>query len=388
MRRPKRIIVVSDMSSSRGRGTLEGIWEYCRKHGQWEFQLEISANDPQAAPRMRQSLAQWNPDGIIAHIDDAGWDKLIAQSGIPAVNIALRPSAFGTPIVEVDHLAVGRMVAEYFLNKGLKNFAYCGTSDGVYLSGRRDGFCRPLRDAGFACSVLEGFMGKRQSQWIEARLVIEKWLATLEKPVGIMCVHNYRGREVLGACREIGLAVPDEVSVVGVENNKLFCEMCNPPMSSVETPSRRIGYEAAALLHKMINGRPAPRKPILLAPVEIVVRASSEKVAIHDPEIMQALRFITDSASEPITVKDILKEVAMSRRSFERRFRETTGRTPKMKIVEAHIAHAKRLLVNTDLAIPKVAAQSGLVSQDVFCRVFRRQIGTTPSVYRKRFRVN
>jgi LacI family transcriptional regulator len=156
----------------------------------------------------------------------------------------------------------------------------------------------------------------------------------------------------------------------------------------VETPNKRIGYEAAALLHKMINGRPAPRKPILLSPVEIVVRASSEKVAISDPDIMQAMQFIADSAGEPITVKDILKEVPMSRRSFARRFREATGRTPKKQIDDAHIAKAKGLLVNTDLAIPKVAAQSGLVGQDVFCRVFRRQMGITPSAYRKRFRAS
>jgi LacI family transcriptional regulator len=203
-----------------------------------------------------------------------------------------------------------------------------------------------------------------------------------------MCCHNYRGQEVLQACRETGLTVPDEVAVVAVEDDKLVCTMANPPMSSVEVPARRIGYEAAALMHKMINGRPAPRKPILLSPVEVVVRASSEKVALNDPDIVQALHFIADMAGEPISVKDILKEVAMSRRSFERRFREMTGRTPKKQIMDAHIAHAKGLLVNTDIPIPRVAAQSGFVRPEVFTRVFSRLMGTAPSAYRKRFRVN
>jgi LacI family transcriptional regulator len=184
----------------------------------------------------------------------------------------------------------------------------------------------------------------------------------------------------------VGLAVPEEVAVVGVENDELFCTMSDPPMSSVETPSKRIGYEAAALLHRMINGRPAPRAPILLPPVEIVVRASSQKVAVSDPDIVRAMHFITDNAAEPITVKDILKEVAMSRRSFERRFREVTGRSPKTQIDAAHIARAKGLLVNTDLAIPRVAVQSGFVGREVFSRVFAHHMGIAPSAYRKRFR--
>jgi LacI family transcriptional regulator len=367
---------------------LDGISEYCHKHGQWRFQLEINASEPLAAARVKRSLAQWNPDGILAHIEDEHWDKLIAQSGLPAVNISNSVSAFGTPSVQVDHAAVGRMVAHYFMAKGLENFAYCGSSDGVRLPERRDGFSQAVRDAGFACSVLEDFMHGHQPEWVKARHAIEKWLATLEKPVGIMCVHDYRGQEVLGACREIGLAVPDEVSVVGVENDRRMCTMSDPPMSSVETPSRRIGYEAAALLHKMINGRPAPRKPILLSPIEVVARASSEKVTINDPDIVQAMRFIADNASEAITVNDILEEVAMSRRSFERRFREATGRTPKEQIDAVRIAQAKGLLVNTDLGIPRVAAQCGFAGREVFSRVFNHQMGIAPSAYRRRFRVN
>jgi LacI family transcriptional regulator len=388
MRRPKRLIIVSHLVNDRGRGVLEGIREYCQKHGQWEFQLETNADSPMVAARVKRSLGQWNPDGIIAHIGGEDWDRLIAESGIPAVNISNRPSAFGTPIVEVDQLAIGRMVAQHFLTKGLKNFAYCGTLDGLSLLGRRDGFCRTVRDAGFTCSVLENFVSGRRPEEIKVRQIIERWLAGLAKPVGVMCCHNYRGQEVLQACRETGLTVPDEVAVVAVEDDKLVCTMANPPMSSVEVPARRIGYEAAALMHKMINGRPAPRKPILLSPVEVVVRASSEKVALNDPDIVQALHFIADMAGEPISVKDILKEVAMSRRSFERRFREMTGRTPKKQIMDAHIAHAKGLLVNTDIPIPRVAAQSGFVRPEVFTRVFSRLMGTAPSAYRKRFRVN
>jgi LacI family transcriptional regulator len=386
MRMPRRLIVVSHLSS-RGRGTLVGIREYCQRHGQWQFQLEINTEGPLAAARVKRSLAQWNPDGIIAHIDDEHWDKLIAESGIPAVNISNWPSAFGTPIVEVDQYAVGRMVAHYYLDKGFTNFAYCGLSDGTWPE-RRDGFCEPVRGAGFECNVLENFMRGHRQEWVKARQVIGKWLAALPKPVGIMCVHDYRGRDVVEACREVGLTVPDEVSVVGVENDDLFCTMSDPPLSSVETPSRRIGYEAAALMHKMISGHRSPRKRFLLSPVEIVSRASSERVAINDPDIVQALHFIADSTSEQITVKDILKEVAMSRRSFERRFREATSRTPKQKIVDAHIAQAKGLLVNTDLAITRVAAQSGFAMPEAFARVFRRVMGTSPSAYRKRFRVN
>jgi LacI family transcriptional regulator len=185
----------------------------------------------------------------------------------------------------------------------------------------------------------------------------------------------------------MGLAVPDDVSVVGVENDDLFCTMSDPPMSSVEIPGRRIGYEAAALLHKLINGRRVPRKHISLLPVEVVARASSEKSQISDPDIVQALQFIADNADKPITVKDILKDLLICRRSFERRFKEMTGRTPKKQMIDAHIARAKRLLVNTDLAIPEVATQSGFVRPGVLSRAFRRQMGIAPIAYRKRFRV-
>jgi LacI family transcriptional regulator len=387
MRRPRRLIVVSNMSSP-GRGILAGISEYCRKHGQWQFQFEPNPAERVSLERVKRSLALWNPDGILAHIDDDHWDKLIAESGLPAVNLANKPSAYGTPLVGVDYLAVGQMVGQYFLDKGLKNFAYCGFSDTAESDYRREGFRQRVQDAGFTCSVLEGCTSRHRSQWVEARHMIERWLVMLPKPVGILCCHDKRGQEVTEACREVGLTVPDEVSVVGVANDELVCTLSDPPISSVEIPSRRIGYEAAALIHQMINGRRATRKHISLSPMDIIVRASSEKAAISDPDIVGALQFIAENAESPITVKSILGEVAMSRRSLERRCWEATGRTQRQQILHAHIAQAKRLLVNADIAIPKVAAQSGFIRPDVFSRVFRRQMGIAPSAYRKRFRVN
>jgi LacI family transcriptional regulator len=200
-----------------------------------------------------------------------------------------------------------------------------------------------------------------------------------------MCCHDTRGHDVIEACREIGAAVPDEVSVVAVENEQFLCTMSDPPMSSVEVSSGRIGYRAAALLHKMIDGRPAPRKPILLPPLEVVVRASSRRVAMTDP-IVRAQRFIADNAGKPITVEDVLRKVLLSRSTIERRFREEVGHSPSVEILRAHVERSKRLLMETDEKMFLVGRNSGFAQYKAFYRTFRKVTGFRPAEFRQRYR--
>jgi LacI family transcriptional regulator len=202
----------------------------------------------------------------------------------------------------------------------------------------------------------------------------------------VMACNDDRGREVLEACRAAGLRVPEEVAVVGVDNDELLCELGDPPLSSVALNAEAGGYRAAALLDLMMRGRVRKRRQLLVEPLHVVARRSTDIVALDDPEVAAALHFIHDHAAEPIVVDDLVRHVLISRRSLEIRFRTVTGRTLHAEIQRVRVARACRLLLETELAVSRVAEASGFGSPSYLSQIFRREFATTPAGYRRRHR--
>ena len=346
---------------------------------------------------LAQEVALLKPDGLIVSTsDDAVVDEVRAL-GLPAVNVANYIEGHArVPVVGTDDAAIGQMVVDHYLDRGFRSFAYFADPAEQYFFRRREGFVAAAREAGFECHVgppssppapapPKRTRGRVSYEWPGTWKHAGEWIASLPMPLGVMCPFDRYAREAVQVCKTAGLSVPEQVSVIGVDNDPLLCLSVWPQISSVVTPAAQIGYRALQLLRDLIDGKPAPKQPLLLPPAEIVVRASSSEMAIADQDVAAAVQFIRSHVREPLTVTEVADHLAISRRTLERKFLEALQRTPLEEIRRARIIHAKRLLIETDLGLPEIARRSGLIRHQRLSNVIKADSGLTPSQFRTRF---
>lgn len=384
-RRRRRVALLIESSNAYARGLLRGVRSYVREHGRWAtYLLEQGRGE-----RPPAWIAKWRGDGIIARIENRAIARAVRTCGAPVVDVSaarLLPSA---PWVETDDDAISSTAARHLLDRGFRHFAYCGDARFNWSRWRCERFVAALRAAGFDCRVFDTDAAPRHAQSDDPerqQRLIAGWLRTLPRPVGVMACYDIRGRQVIDACRAIGAAVPDEVAVVGVDNDELLCDLCDPPLSSVTPDSHRTGYTAAALLDRMMSGRDVPAEGHLIAPLGVATRRSTDVLAIDDADISAAVRYIRDHACDGISVEDLLDHVPMSRRVFEHRFKTLLGRTPHQEIARLQIERATQLLRETDLPLSTIAPRAGFRHVEYFSAAFKRQVGMPPSHYRSRHR--
>ena len=385
VRMPKVALLV-ETSRGYGRDLLRGVMRYSRLHGPWGFYL-TPGDFVQALPRMRS----WGGTGIIARVETPAVARAILASGLPTIALGLsdeqlRPASPLSRLSEVvsDSQGAGRMAAEHLLERGFRHYAYVGAADRVWSGRRQESFCGRIREAGFEPRVYRLPPSRRAQAWEREQPMLADWLGALPRPVGVMACNDDRGRQVLVACRDAGLRVPEEVAVVGVDNDELLCELADPPLSSVALNAEAGGYRAAALLDRMMRGAKSKPKRLLVEPLHVVARRSTEIIALDDAEVAAAVHFIQDHASEPIGVPDIVKEVMISRRALELRFRRVIGRTLHAEIRRVRLERAGRLLVETNMPIAQVAKASGFSRASYLAQEFCRAFGATPARYRRR----
>ena len=223
------------------------------------------------------------------------------------------------------------------------------------------------------------------TRWTDHQKELTGWLRRLRTPVGILASSDHRAAMIYEACITLKLRIPEDVAIIGVDNDPVACEFCQPPLSSVSRNDVRVGYEAAALLDLLIRGGAPPKRPILVPPDAVVPRRSTETWAIEDVQVAAAVKFIHEHLTENFGVERLLKESALSRRRLEHRFRETLGRSPYVFINELRVAQARRLLAapeGRDLA--DIAAECGFGGLSQFSRMFKQVTGTSPSGFRNR----
>ena len=378
------IAVLVDTATGWGRRVVRGIARYVRKHGPWDIWIE--ARDQRAAIRLP---GRWRGQGIIARIPDHATARHVAAADVPVVNVsAVQLKGVQLPRVMTDLHASARMAAEHLLDRGFRHFAYCGIEWWSYTEYHRRGFAKVLDEAGFSCEVYRSNYrkGPRTAAQIQQRGLI-RWLEPLPKPVAVLTWTTKCGHQVIQACHRAGLLVPEQVAVLAADEDELLCNMCNPPLSGIALTSERIGYEAAALLDRLMHGQDSPQEPILIEPTGVVTRQSTDTLAIDDIDVANAVAFIWQHAGDPIQVKDILREVPVSRTRLEQRFRQVLGRSPSAEIRRVHLERAKQLLEETDTPVPEVAAASGFGSREYLSHVFKSQTGLSPRKYRSRVRV-
>jgi LacI family transcriptional regulator len=377
------VALLIETSRSYGRGLLRGVNRYTTQHGPWSVYMELRSLESKAPPWLRG----WRGDGILTRTGRQGMADVIRRTGVPAIELRSSRLRHGFPFVGVDNHAMGRTVAEHFLERGFRHFGVYELDTEVYFEERRDDFIRSLRQAGYPCSVFHA-PGHREkpAQWEKHQGELGRWVSRLPKPVGIMACTDQLGFWLLDACKRAGVAVPDEAAVVSVENDESLCSMSTPPLSSVDINAERVGYVAAELLARMMAGRGKVPKQTLIPPRGIVTRQSSDVMAVTDEEVAHAVRFIRDRACAGITVGDVVRAVALSRSSLERRMRAALGRSPKAEILRVQLRTIEQLLVETDLSLVAIASRTGFAQPHYVNAVFKRHFGRTPGAFRAAFR--
>jgi LacI family transcriptional regulator len=282
------------------------------------------------------------------------------------------------------------MAAEHFLERGFRSFAFVGYRQQEEKKDRRVGFQRRLKAEGFSCACYTKFdlpILRDGGLWGVAEPAFEKWLHALTKPVAVFAYQDFLGWEVAELCLNSKLEVPAEVAIVGVDDDELFCELSHPKLSSVAYPGEAIGYEAARLLASFLDAKKSSssRRQIFLPPLRIVMRQSSDILALEDQNLNAALRFIRAHEGEPIAVKNVMQAVSISRRSLEQKFRLNLGRSPLQEILRVHTDRARRLLAETKLSIAEIAERSGFVSPERLSVIFKKKGGISPRQYRMKY---
>ena len=380
----RQVGLLIDFSRWYGRRILLGIAKFVREHHEWSVQSE----EWRWADPVPYWIKNWKGDGIIAWLETPELGDMVRNLRVPAVDVR-GSSGCGLPLIDTQNEIVSNLAAEHFMQRGFRHFAFCGFVGANYSDNRSHWFRERLSRAGFSCAVYEPPEISRNTQTIELEkrgLLFQedlaRWLKSLSKPVAIMACNDIRGQQVMNACRRVDLLVPEEVAVIGVDNDELFCELSDPPLTSVALDTLRIGYESAALLEQMMSGEKPPREPILVPPRGIVTRRSTDVLAMDDRQLAAGARYLREHLFDPISVNDIARAAGMSRRVFERRFVAQVGRPPKAEVLRLRIERVKELLADTDWSLAQIADRTGFKHSEYLHTIFTQKTGVTPGKFR------
>lgn len=379
----RRTHVAIVLSSTNIRRLSSGIQSYTQ--GARDYWL-IDANRPFS--ELLELLEQWRPAGLITQWQAGRTEELVAK-GLPTVVTTADVTIPGVGSVDVDDVAVGTNAARHFLASGLRTFAFLGNGM-PYSEQRLKGFRDALRAERADCVALTVEPSRHQQSveyWRDADSDLREWICALPKPVGVFAVHDPYGRILAEVCRENHISVPEQVAIVGADNDELICRLTHPPLSSVHISWEKIGFETARVMEQLLSTQEAPTKPLLVAPDTVVPRLSSELLAVESPRLQVALRKIREKACAGLTVKELVQDVPISRRGLEEQFQRYLNRSPRDEIIRVRLQHARRLLSGTDLGMSLIAERCGFGNAERFSVVFRQAEGCPPSSYRKRYRL-
>lgn len=376
----RSVALLIETSNAYARGVLEGIASYVREHDSWSIYLPEQRRGD-APPSW---LSRWKGDGIIARIENRAIAQAVMKTKLPVIDVSAARLVPNIPWVETDDDAIARLAAGHLLERGFRQLAFCGEPEFNWSKWRCEGFCRAVIEAGAECFVYEpAKRGEHRTNWDQEHHRLMDWVKKLPKPIGVMACYDIKAQQLLDACRELSVAVPEEVAVVGVDNDPLFCDLCAPPLSSVMPNTRRTGYVAAQLLDRLLLGDRISNQGNLMKPLGVQTRQSTDVLAIADRDVADAVRYIRIHACEGMKVAELLRAVPLSRRVLESRFTKLVGRTPHDEILRVKIERAKQLLVETDLSLANVAERTGFEHGEYFSVAFKRVVGQTPRDYRE-----
>jgi LacI family transcriptional regulator len=379
-----KIILLSDFAEEYNKNLLRGITRYSKDHGPWTFcKMPPYYRETIGIDGILKWAKEWEADGIIGQFYNDEVEKFTAAN-IPLIAQDFKERFTGIPNITGAYRETGRMGADYFLKKGFKNFAFYGFGNIVWSRERAEGFEDRIREAGFDVHYFDHKDSRTIDLWYYKPSALSIWLKSLPKPIALMTCDDNQGHHITEAARNAGIRIPEEIAVLGVDNDALVCDLSDPPLSSIELDSEKSGYEAARLMERMIEEKKCYAPDIIVKPTQVVTRHSTDIFASKDKYIVSALKYIHGNLDKNLKVDQVLKEVPLSRRSLEKRFMLTTGYPVYEYIYNQRIEKFTQKLLGTDMTIFEIALDLGLSDSKNIARQFKQIKGLTPMEYRKK----
>jgi LacI family transcriptional regulator len=387
MKIPKIVLLV-EHSRAFGRGILYGIARYSRLHGPWAFYRHPPYYMEPWGPRktlswLKNIVRKFDADGVIMR---AGRNaEAVLEIDLPIIVLDINERIPALANILCSDIEIGRFGAEYLLNRGFQHFAYCGFDDMRWSRERGEGFCERVKEAGFETSVYVQPKSKSNRSWEREQSFVVDWLRLLPKPAALMVCNDDRGQYVIEACKIAGLHVPEELAIIGVDNDELICDLTDPPLSSVLMNTEMAGYEAAELMEKLMAGEKMAGRVITVEPTHVVTRKSTDILAIEDREVAEAVRFIRRNAKRSLQVNEVAEAAALSRRVLEKRFRAILHCSVHEEIKRVRINLLTEMLTQTDMSISEITTEMGFPGPEHVARYFRKVKGMSLIDFRKKY---
>ncbi len=382
-----KILLLTDFSSGYSRNLLKGIVRYSKEVGNWSFQrMPLYYRMLYGENGVVEWAKKWQADAIIAQLSDVNIE-LLNDLNIPIIVQNYRDRNKAVSNLTGDYFNTGVMAAKFFLNRGYRNFAFYGFKGAIWSRERADGYSHEIEKQGYKLAVLEND-NKDREEWSYNHTVLGNWLQSLPKPVALFACDDHFALQISETCNVYNINVPDDIAILGVDNDDLLCNISDPPLSSIVLDVENGGYNAGKLLHQLITKEITEPFNIVVNPLIIERRKSTEKYAVSDKNIRTILNYIEKNYANHLSVEELVKQVPLSRRVLEKKFKEETGESLYQYIQNYRIDQFTRLLITTDYSLFEAALQSGFENYKNVSRVFRKYKSLSPAEYRKRYKCN
>jgi LacI family transcriptional regulator len=380
-RDPRRVALLVETSKAFGRGVLKGVSRWLREHEAWS----LYADERGLEEGVPGELAAWRPDGVISRLQRRHLPARWRSGAVPVVSLRWEEGGGRSPGILSDEPAISRLAADHLLDQGFKVLAYCGVST-RWSRLREEAFAARAVARGADVHVFDAPRSSRVGMCVDDVPAIARWIESLPRPVGVMAAYDVRALEVLDAVRSVGLICPDDVAVIGVDDDEVLCDLAAPNLTSVAQNLECIGYEAARMLAARMEGGALPAETVFVAPLGVVIRRSTDMLAIDDPDLRLALRLVRSRACAGLKAEQVAAATSLSRRTLEKQFARAFGRSIHDEILRTKLLAARRLLSDTDLKLAAVAARCHFAHAAQLCTVFKKAFGVTPTTHRREAR--
>ncbi|MBO7707376.1 MAG: DNA-binding transcriptional regulator [Thermoguttaceae bacterium] len=376
----KQVLFLIETSTSYGRDLLTGASRYAHERNEWDFIVV-----PHGITEMPETLTNWHGDGVIARTSDRRTHDVIKRRiKCPVVELY---SVVKTEVY-CDERAIVRMALDHFEEHCFENVAFFSIGQTRWIVERERHFKEEAIARGFSPYLFIEKTARKDPTWYpiwneKYDPALRAWLEKLPKPIAIFTANDHQAVHLINGCNNLGYRIPEEIAVLGINNDTLLCDILSPTLSSIDQNAYEVGYEGARLLDMKMNGVDCAGYEKALLPVRVVARESTDAFALKNPDVNRALHFIRKFATTGIRVTDVLHEVNLTSRTLERYFKETLGHTPEREILMTKLRHASWLLVTSNLSNQRIAELSGFANDRYFCYLFKKEKGMTPQQYRR-----
>ncbi len=380
MQHSPRVILFLDTSRGFGRGILKGISRYSALNGRWSFYHRQPSYLSSRKAFDLSEFKSWKPDGIVCSVSQS---ESLLELGAPMICFDIGDYDGELPCIVTDDAAAGELAAQHLLSIGHRDFAFCGFNSLKWSIDRQNSFCRQIEEAGCTVNVYKGLRGN--PPWSREEKHIKRWIHSLPKPVGLFCGNDDRAASIAATCISLGFSMPEDISIIGADDDELVCEVVNPPLSSVRIASDQGGYEASALLEQIIKGEAKMEGQRLLSPAPgIHTRQSTDVLMVENAVVRKALQYIRKNVNQPVRVGDVVVAAGVCHRTLSDMFHAELGTSIGKHLTNARIDYISHLLVDTDMRVQEIAAAVGYEDDRHFSRYFKRSTWLTPQAYRRK----